>query len=327
MATTLDLVGARRMLLDREELLASGRTERELHSLVASGEIVRVRRGRYVDGADWRGLWNEGRHLLRVVAFHANSSGDGPVFCGPSAAALHGLPLYRFAPPDVHVLIRTRRHGRRRAGAILHSSRIPEADIVDVDGIRCTSLDRTVLDVACTTAPETGVSIADAALRREAVIGQTQDAERHRAWHQRMKARGACTSIRGIRRARSVIAFADGRAQLPGESVSRLHLYRLGYRNIDLQVPVVGSAGNPYWMDFAFPGAQVFGEFDGRDKYVDLALTGGRSAEDVVLAEKRREDDVRGVTGWRTIRWGSEHLVTADVLSARLRAFGLRPPG
>ena len=32
-----------------------------------------------------------------------------------------------------------------------------------------------------------------------------------------------------------------------------------------------------------------------------------------------------GVTGWRIVRWTSEHIATADALAARLRAFGIPP--
>lgn len=81
-----------------------------------------------------------------------------------------------------------------------------------------------------------------------------------------------------------LLAFADGRAQLPGESVSRLHLRSLGFDGIRLQSRVEGVAGEEYWLDFAFPAHRVFGEFDGRGKYVDGDFRGERSAEMVVLA-------------------------------------------
>jgi hypothetical protein len=89
---------------------------------------------------------------------------------------------------------------------------------------------------------------------------------------------------------------------------------------------VIGSEGDEYWIDFGFPRNRVFGEFDGQGKYVDPAVRGTHSAEDAVLAEKRREDDIRGVTGWRFARWEDRHVRTPDALTARLQAFGVRPP-
>ncbi|PRB08297.1 hypothetical protein [Microbacterium sp. MYb64] len=325
MKTTIGLAQARDLLKTREELLDSGSTPREIRTLVAERRLIRVRRDRYVEADAHEGLWGEGRHLVAVVAAHLNADPPGPVFWGPSAAVLLGLPLYRLSPNTVHTVILGARHGRTRAGVLQHGVGLDDADIVDIDGIRCTSLERTVLDLACTTSPETALSAADAALRRVAVERHRQDPDRATDWHRRMSLRAAVRT-RGIRRAREIMDFADGRAQLPGESVSRLQLHRIGFTGVELQPHVVGSEGDEYWIDFGFPRNRVFGEFDGRGKYVDPEVRRTRSTEDTVLAEKRREDDVRGVTGWRFARWEDRHVRTPDALAARLQAFGVRPP-
>ncbi|MDP3949533.1 hypothetical protein [Microbacterium sp.] len=327
MPTTIDLSAAWRMLRTRDDLYAEGCTERDIHARVASGDLHRVRRGRYIEATGWKNLWSEGQHLVQVVAVHENSDAPGPVFWGPSAAVLHRLPLFRLAPTHVHAAILGERHGRSRAKVVWHNVRIADEDIVEVDGIRCTSLDQTVLDLACSTPSITGLSAADAALRREAVLGHEHDSEAAAEWHARLGRRAESVSVRGIRKARDVIAFADGRAQLPGESVSRLHLRELGFRDLSLQTHVVGPDGEDYWLDFGFPRSKVFGEFDGEAKYLDPALRKGRTLDEILLTEKRREDAIRGVTGWRTARWGWEHVRTPEVLAARLLAFGVRPPG
>ena len=327
MPKSIRLPDARALIQTRAELRRSGCSEREIERLVGAGTLRRVRNDRYVTAEDWADLWNEGRHLVEVVSTHLNSEAPGPVFWGPSAAVLHGLPLYRLAPKQVHAVILGARHGRTVAGVAWHSIPVDSADIVAIDGIRCTSLERTVLDLACTTAPTISLSAADAVLRRLAVTGQVQDRDAAEEWKARMQERAMSPRRPGIVRARQVIAFADGRAQLPGESVSRLHLRTLGFADPELQVHVVGSGGNDYWLDFGFRRSRFFGEFDGQDKYLDESMRKGMSAEEVVLAEKRREDDVRGVTGWRTGRWGSPDIGTAALLGVKLAAFGVRPPG
>lgn len=324
---TLTIAAARGLLRSRDELRATGLTDRELSAGVASGELRRVRRGRYVHARDWSDLWGEGRHLLEVAAVQMNSDPPGPLFTGVSAAVLHGLPLYRTAPRLVHAAIEGRRHTRSRMGIHWHDIPVPAHDVTVIGGIRCTSLDRTVLDVAATVHQEAAVAVADAALRRFAVVdGHHQDAELAGIWRGVLSGRAHLVSTRGIRQAREVISFADGRAQLPGESVSRLQLHRLGFRSVRLQEQVIGPDGETYWLDFAFERSRCFGEFDGRGKYTDPSMTGGATIEDIVMAEKRREDAVRGVTGWGLGRWESSHIGTPDALGARLQAFGIRPP-
>ncbi|UNK71683.1 hypothetical protein [Microbacterium sp. H1-D42] len=327
MPKSIDIAGARALILTRAQLHARGHSDREIERLVSDGAFRRVRNDRYVAVADWKGLWNEGRHLVEVVATHLNSAAPGPVFWGPSAAVIHSLPLYRLAPKYVHAAILGARHGRTVAGVTWHRVPIDPADIVEIDGIRCTSIDRTVLDLACTSVASVSVPVADAAQRRETVTGQAQDFERAAEWEARMLARAASAPRPGVRHARRVIRFADGRAQLPGESVSRLHLRNLGFAPPDLQVHVRGAAGDDYWLDFGFRRSRCFGEFDGQGKYLDQGIRKHGSAEDAVLAEKRREDDVRGVTGWRMVRWGSPDIESAAIFGVKLEAFGIRPPG
>ncbi|MFE7195319.1 hypothetical protein [Microbacterium oxydans] len=325
MRRTITIEEARRLLLARSDVLARGVTERELRAMVDDGTIVRVRRGWYADAVEWEQLWDESRHLLKVLAVHRESAGGGATFCFASAAVLHGLPLYRTSPTHVHAVLGPTSRSRVKWGVARHDLTLRDSDLVEVEGIRCTSFERTVLDLACRLTPEAAIAVADAALRRIAVRRHDQDHAAAEEWRSELGRRAQSLSNRGIRQAREVIAFSDGRAQLPGESVSRLHLHRLGFTEVDLQSRVTGPHGEEYSLDFAFRRARTFGEFDGRGKYLDPTLRTGMSAEAVVLAEKRREDAIRGVTGWRIVRWGSEDIVTSDALGARLRAFGLRP--
>ncbi|WP_309066957.1 type IV toxin-antitoxin system AbiEi family antitoxin domain-containing protein [Microbacterium sp.] len=326
MRRRIDLAEARSLLLSRTQLLASGMTERQLRADVQAGLLIRLHRGFYAPAAVLRDLWPEGRHLLRVLAVHAASPAPGPVFSHTSAAVVHGHPLYVTTEPPVQVVINGRRHSRIEAGVIRRDMAVAEADIVDVDGIRVTSLPRTVADIARTMPREAAVAHADSALRSFAVVGNVQDAEAAEHWRRTTLERVA-VGTRGARQARWVLHFADGRAQLPGESVSRLHLHTLGYTRLDLQIRVVGSAGDEYWLDFGFLGVKSFGEFDGLGKYTDADMRAGLSMEDVLIREKLREDDVRGVTGWGFARWGHEHIRTADTLGRRLAAFRILPPG
>ena len=287
---------------------------------------MRLHRGSYVPTTLWDELWWEGQHLLKVLAVRAASGGTGPLFTHESAAVVWGLPLYRMGAKPVQTRLDGARHTRWEGGVMRRDMRIDDGDIVELDGLRVTSLRRTVFDIARTASFETAVGCADAALRRAAVAGHVMDGDRAEQWRADAM-QLAAPGLRGVRQARRVIEFADGRAQLPGESVSRVQLHRLGFTRYELQVHVVGSQGDDYWLDFAFPRARRFGEFDGEDKYLNPQSRSTASAGRAVLAEKHREDDVRGVTGWGFARWGHEHIRSADTLGARLAAFGVVPPG
>ncbi|MFT4260445.1 hypothetical protein [Microbacterium sp.] len=317
---------AEKLLRSREELLLSGLTERGLATAVDAGGLLRVHRGWYVAADDWADLWSEGRQLLRVIALARSTPGAGPVFVRESAAVLWGLPLYRQDSALTHTLIRGRRHARTVSGVARHDLDIDESDIVERHGLLCTSLVRTVFDMSRVMSLEASVSAADAALAQVAVQRHRQIEERAAQWRDdfRMRERAG---LRGIRQARWVAEFADGRAQLPGESVSRLQLFRLGFRDVELQVPISGADGDQYFLDFGFRRSRRFGEFDGEGKYLENGMLREHTPARVVFAEKHREDDVRGVTGWGFARWGGKHILTPEVLGARLARFGIRPPG
>ncbi|WP_336658664.1 hypothetical protein [Leucobacter sp. USHLN153] len=70
-------------------------------------------------------------------------------------------------------------------------------------------------------------------------------------------------------------------------------------------------------------GQQAFGEMDGRAKYLDEGFRGERSLEQVLLEEKNREDEIRGITGHREIRWGYGDLASLRAFGEKLVRFGI----
>ncbi|MGP3534639.1 type IV toxin-antitoxin system AbiEi family antitoxin domain-containing protein [Microbacterium sp. RD1] len=314
-------------LLSRHDLVRSGMTDEAIARAVERGDLVRVRRGWFMDARDHRELWPESRHRAEVLAVTREMRGGTAVVSHVSAAVLWDLPLYRTTPSRVHVTVSGGLAAPSTPSVFRHRDTLEDSDVTTIRGIRCTTLERTVWDVLRTASLEAAVACADAALRLTAVTDRAVDEERAGLWRQALRDRaGQSVGARGARQARWVIEFADGLAELPGESVSRLHLHRLGFPAPRLQVRVPGPAGRDYWVDFGFDEIGAFGEFDGVGKYLELALRSGRTVEQVMLDEKRREDWIRGTTQRRLARWGSEHIGTPEVLGQRLAGFGIRPP-
>ena len=73
-------------------------------------------------------------------------------------------------------------------------------------------------------------------------------------------------------------------------------------------------------VDFCWQKQRTIGEFDGKIKYGRM-LKSGQSIEDVLFAEKRREDALRDL-GWQIVRWLWADLYRRGVIRDRvLRAF------
>lgn len=327
MQDAMDVSAARGLLRTREELLDRDVSMTELRAARSGGRWMRVQPGVYVERAVFDALRPAARHQVMVVAAVSRARGRVGVVSHLSAAIMHGLPQYRFRDRPISLTVPDASHPPSRPGLRRHTDALDEREVVEIDGIRCTSIERTLFDVARTEPLEVAVTCADAALRRDVVSDRVFDVERHVEWRDRLRLRAdRAVGRRGVRRARWVGEFADGRAELPGESVSRLQLYRLGFRAFDLQVAVAGPRGFDYQVDIGLREVKTFWEFDGEVKYRDVSMRRGRTIEDVLLDEKRREDWIRGRTQWRLCRGGFADIATPEALGARLAAFGVRPP-
>lgn len=285
-----------------------------------------VRPGAYVWADEWQELYAEGRIRTLARAVLGRSRDGKPVASHATAAALHQLPLYRVRSDRIDVICpgpNTRHNG---TDVVRHHVPLPARDVEVIDGIRVTSLERTVYDAIRSLPLEAAVVIFDAALRATAWDARTHEVDdaaaeefRGRVIRRIQKHAGA----RGIRQARFVAEIADGRAELPGESVARLWMLLLGAPVPELQYRVEGGAGRLAFLDFAFPALERWLEFDGRSKYSDPYLLGGRTAEDVLADQDDRETWVRRVTGWHADRFGFADMPDISTFARYLRSIGL----
>jgi hypothetical protein len=115
-----------------------------------------------------------------------------------------------------------------------------------------------------------------------------------------------------------VTRLVDGRSGSVGESRSKYFFYANGFPAPELQFPVYDGRTLVGTTDFAWPALGLLGEFDGRVKYGRL-LRPGEDPGDAVFREKRREDLLRRLTGWRVVR-----LVWADLEHPERTAAWLR---
>ncbi|MEE8704438.1 MAG: hypothetical protein SOH58_05460 [Olsenella sp.] len=292
-------------------LHASDDAERQrLRRMVRRGIVSSPVRGQFVRTAAWTALNPRARALVLIRSL-AILHPDW-VFCGVSAAIVHGLSVSFHLLGQVHIAVPRSRHGRSTRVVARHA--IGKVPVVRVDGIRVTSLPRTVVDCLRHTSFAEGLVIADSSLQAT-----------------RMSTGPFCEllgrvgrGLRGIRHALSTISWADARSESGGESLARALMVELGYQVPELQ-PCVSSAlgdGHVYRPDFTWrlPTGTVYGEFDGRAKYVDPAMTRGRNALDVLADERIRES--RLAASGRVMRLSYADL-RPERLARVLDAFGI----
>lgn len=273
-------------------------------------DVRRVRRGAYVGSDHWSGLDDTQKHVMEIRAALAALRTEG-VVSHRSAAAVWGLPIVGRVAGGVHLTFHGRSGGTTRSQLARHAVDEPLPQAI-VDGMRVTSAARTVIDLARHDGFLAGVAAGDAALHRGLVALDELHAE--------LRAAG---SRRGVRTARDVVAFVDGRSESPGESLSRVRMHELALPAPQLQHVVRDRDGFVGRVDFWWDEARVVGEFDGRAKYgIDGAA---REAADQLWDEKTREDRLRR-TGVTVVRWTWADAWRGGPMAERLRVAGVGGP-
>jgi hypothetical protein len=284
--------------------LANGRTRHEIRSKTEAGSLSRLRQGVYIDVSDGSWQCDEGAaHLTQAAAALVNLHGD-PVVSYESAAIFWGLPV--LGPTTVVHASRTRRcQGTTRSypGLVLHHAGLPEHHRAEVRGCPVTSPARTVIDIARARPFRAGVVVADAALRYK--LCSTEDL---------MQVARECAAWPGVRRARRVAEFADGRSASPLESISRVAFLDRGLPAPLLQVWVTEAE----CVDFLWSRQRVIGEADGFSKYA--------TREDL-WDEKARQERLADM-GYEFVRWGwGEAYTRPDALADRMLRVLVRRSG
>lgn len=284
---------------------------------IADGSLTRVRRGAFMRSDDWRGLDADAQYRALIHAAATAQRGER-VFSHQSAAALWGLPSIGPWGAEVHLLVPRATGGRSDPGVRRHALGVPPGDVTVVEGLPTTTLARTLVDIAATMPVMWAVAAIDAALHVPQFGGGALIRKRllFEQW-QRM------TPFRGHARALRAIEFAETGSASTSESASRVTIAMLGFPRPELQRHF-HIDGRDYWCDFAWDNGSRVGECDGESKYLDPLLLRGRTTQDAVLAEKRREDAIR--TRVSTFqRWDSGTAMSPRALRHKLLALGLRP--
>lgn len=183
---------------------------------------------------------------------------DHAFLCGPSAAVLLGLPLPaslgRAAKESPTIGVPSGCNRIRRPGVTGRSLAVEPSDIVEVEGLRCSSPLRTwaelaeLLDVGSLTA------ISDRLLACRDPLATRADLER---MHRRF------LGGRGSRRRRLAVDFADDRAESPRESELRVLLIQAGLPVPESNVEIFDGHRFVARVDLLYRDARLVIEYDG----------------------------------------------------------------
>ena len=294
-------------ILMTHELISAGYDDRQITRMVRRGDLHRLRHGAYTFGAYWKDLDVTGRRKL-VAHATLRSARSPAALAGPSAADVYGVPVWDMGE-EVHLARLDHKSSRRKGGKVQHRGTILAEDVTVRDGLPVTSGTRTALDmIAVADVPRALVTV-------NGLLHAKETSPEHLARRAVSMQYDPNTAIAPI-----VLGLADGRCESAGESLT-LHLtWKQHLPRPELQVLVCDASGRVVArVDFAWPVLGVFLEFDGKEKYHRFRRP-GETIEDAVLREKRREELICGLTGWRCIRLVWADLYYPERTAARIAA-------
>ncbi|WP_152191489.1 type IV toxin-antitoxin system AbiEi family antitoxin domain-containing protein [Georgenia satyanarayanai] len=296
--------------------------------------LVQVCHGAFVEPLADTSTWAEADHLARArVAAAARRLTGGAVLSHESAALVHGLWLLR-APDQVHVT-QEYRPRRQSVALVRHAGALPAEEVTEVDGRTVTSVERTIVDCAKKLHPRDALVVADSGMRlllQPRRNRRDEGADRMESLRARLLAMVEQGARHGRVRARAVLTHADPLSESPYETVIRWIAVSLG-----LPPPVLQARfdvrGRTYYTDLCWEFAievdgtwfrlQLLVEYDGEVKYVvegPLTAATAREVSTVVVAEKRREDDLRSMPHTQVIRFDKKDAYREEATFRRLCA-------
>ncbi|MHA7175484.1 hypothetical protein ACX80D_02415 [Arthrobacter sp. Sr24] len=320
-----------------------GQDRRKLATLQRKGVLVRVRRGNYVDAAEWQTLSRREQYGLRVLTFGQQAVQE-PVYCHATAALLWGLWIVGM-PQKIHTRTEVTTSGRSSKEVTRHIGSCTEG-IQRCGPFLVTDKLSTTMQLIDTLAFPYAVAVCDSSLRPRASKGNqnvftSPESDPFQHWPEwdpevpqglpltvaQLRAAADALPSRAARdRALKVIEFASALSGSAGESLSRVKMFRLGFPTPILQEPFELRDGKTAKADFWFKEKRIVGEIDGLGKYLKANWSGGLSLADRIIAEKRRENQIRA-QGVGFARWDWKELMDTETFASILRQAGLRQSG
>lgn len=299
-------------VLLRRDMVASGISDPVISKMCKRGVLVRMRQGIYAVAERWQASDPRGRHIMLAQGtwrLYSNTVALSHV----SAAMLDGAPSHDVPLGKAHLTHLTGIGERTQASVVHHRGRLLVDEVTRREGRWLTSPARTALDAASISRHDGAICLLDWYLHKGGVSPEELHAHlaRRTTWPDHLD-----LVIK--------VGLADGRSESVFETLFRL---RVGESSLPQPVPqwevrhpsgrLAGTA------DFGWPGHRVMAETDGQEKYHRYRRP-GETIEQMVMREKRREDEMREVSGFQMLRFIWRDLYRWDDTQRRLERVLLR---
>ena len=240
----------------------------------------------------WSGLTADPMLMLQAAADRLPAEA---VFSRRTAAWLHGLDVLPCSPIEVTLPKDCRVSSR--TGISVRRSPLKACDIVQVQGMRATTMLRALLEIGESPQLVESIVVADQALRSGCVSSE-----------QLLSAVEARAGIRYVKRLRRIADLADGRAESPMESRLRATICLAGLPRPQVQVNLHDDQGRRLArVDLYYPGHRLVIEFD------------GGTHRETLVEDNRRQNRILAA-GYRLLRFTSADLRRPAAVVAQVRA-------
>jgi Protein of unknown function (DUF559) len=220
------------------------------------------------------------------------------VVAGQSAAAVHGA---QWIPADHRAELVWFEHRQAYSGLRIRSDLLPSDEIEMIDGISVTTSARTAFDLGRRGTFPHALASVDALCNATSLRPSTVSvlAENH-------------PGSRGIVQLRQILDVADGGAESPQESLTRLLLLDAGLPRPTTQIEIRDATGKLFARgDMGWPRWKVLVEYDGEQHWLDAK----QRAWDIERTYRLEQ------LGWTVIRVSAEQLRRDGIsLAARIRS-------
>lgn len=195
----------------------------------------------------------ETRAMAAGLVISANA-----VVCDRTAAWLHCVDVFRYHEldqvPPLETFVLRGNNRTRRPECNGGERDLAAHDICDVFGMAVTTPLRTALDLGCKLRRREALAAIEGFMRVHGITLAQMEGELPRYFRRR-----------GVVQLRQLVAIADGRAESPGESWTRLAIIDAGLPVPEPQYWVMRGGRPLFRLDLAYPHARVCVEYDGRE--------------------------------------------------------------